>query len=300
MLPCTHIFFDLDGTLTDPGEGITNSVAYALSRFGISVPDRRTLYPYIGPPLLESFQRYGGLTEAQARQAVQYYRETYGVTGIFENRLYPGIPELLRALKADGRRVVMATGKPEAYARRIAEHFGIAQYFERIAGASMDETRTRKDEVIRYALAACGVDGPSEVLMIGDREHDVLGARRCGMDCLGVLYGYGSRAELESAGAAGIAESVEELGRILRIRNENILIAEGGENGFDIHDIRRFSLQGISAGRVILMPGHACDMVVQNDGDHMRPVIDNFRRAGQTAVKEGRISHHPEHGFVDA
>ena len=203
-------FFDLDGTLTDPGLGITNSVMYALDRFGVSVPDRRALYPFIGPPLLDSFQRYCGFSAADAKTALGYYREYFTERGIFENEVYPGIPALLQSLRDAGRHVVMATGKPEPYAKRIAAHFGLDGCFEQIAGATMDETRTKKDEVIRYAMGLCGVSDPSRVLMVGDREHDVLGAKKCGADCLGVLYGYGSREELTSAGAAYLAETVED------------------------------------------------------------------------------------------
>ena len=207
------IFFDLDGTLTDPGEGITNSVAYALERWGIHVADRRTLYPFIGPPLIDSFERFYGFSPADARAAVDVYREYFTERGIFENELYPGIPALLERLRAAGRKVVMATSKPEPFAVRIAEHFGIAEYFDCIAGASLDEeTRTHKWEVIEYALERLGGPAPSEVLMVGDREHDVLGAARCGIATLGVLYGYGSREELINAGAIAVVGTVEAAG----------------------------------------------------------------------------------------
>ena len=208
----THILFDLDGTLTDPGVGITNSVAYALERYGIHISDRRTLYPFIGPPLTDSFQRFYGFSAADARAAVDVYREYFADRGIFENELYPGIPALLQRLRDAGLRLVIATSKPEGFAVRIAEHFGIAQYFDCIAGAAMDETRTQKWEVIEYALDRCGVADRDRVLMVGDREHDVRGAARCALPCLGVLYGYGSRAELESAGAAALCGTVEGVG----------------------------------------------------------------------------------------
>lgn len=210
-----YIFFDLDGTLTDPGLGITNSVMYALGRFGISVPDRAALYPFIGPPLLDSFKIFYGFSDADAKAALRYYREYFTDRGIFENEVYPGIPALLRALRDAGRHVVMATGKPEPYAERIAAHFGLTGYFELIAGATMDETRTKKDEVIRYAMERLGASDPKTVLMAGDREHDVLGARNCGVDCLGVLYGYGSREELTAAGAAYLAETVADVGKLI-------------------------------------------------------------------------------------
>ena len=215
MLNHDHIFFDLDGTLTDPGLGITNSVMYALERFGIAVADRRDLYAFIGPPLLDSFRRYCGFSDAEAREALRLYREYFSDRGIFENEVYPGVPALLQRLRDAGRRIVMATSKPEPYALQIAEHFGLAGAFDCIAGATMEETRTKKDEVIRYAMERCGVSDPSRVLMVGDREQDVLGAAKCGVDCLGVLYGYGSREELSGAGARELAETVEDVGRLI-------------------------------------------------------------------------------------
>jgi len=216
-----YIFFDLDGTLTDPGVGITNSVAYALERYGIHVADRRTLYPFIGPPLADSFAHFYGFSPADARAAVDVYREYFADRGIFENELYPGIPALLERLRADGRKLVMATSKPEEFALRIAEHFGIAGYFDCVAGAAMDETRTAKWEVIAYALERLGGPAPAEVLMVGDREHDVQGANRCGIATLGVLYGYGSREELMSAGAVAVVDTVEAVG-------DYILTIDGG------------------------------------------------------------------------
>lgn len=208
----SHIFFDLDGTLTDPGIGITNSVMYALERFGIHVTDRRSLYKFIGPPLIDSFMEFYGFSEGDARAATAAYREYFTDRGIFENEVYPGIPALLSRLRAAGNTLVIATSKPEDFALRIAGHFDFAKYFDCVAGSAMDETRTKKWEVIDYALARCAVSDPRRVLMVGDREHDVLGAKRCGLPCLGVLYGYGSRAELEDAGAVAVAESVAAVG----------------------------------------------------------------------------------------
>ncbi len=208
----THILFDLDGTLTDPGTGITNAVMYALERYGIRVDDRRELFRFIGPPLTDSFARFYGFSAADARAAVDVYREYFADRGIFENEVYPGIPALLSRLRAAGLKLVMATSKPEEFAVRIAEHFGIAEYFDCIAGAAMDETRTQKWEVIEYALGRCGVTDRAGVLMVGDREHDVIGSARCGLACLGVLYGYGSREELEGAGALAVVPTVEAVG----------------------------------------------------------------------------------------
>lgn len=209
-----YLLFDLDGTLTDPGEGITNSVAHALRRSGLEPPAREALYPFIGPPLMDSFRRFYGFSDEQARRAVECYREYYRDRGIFENRLYSGIPELLAALRQAGCRLVLATSKPEAFAVQILEHFGIVEDFFLMAGAAMDESRTRKDEVIAYALRRAGA-APEQCRMIGDREYDVLGAKAHGIPAIGVLYGYGSREELEHAGAAAIAASVQELRALL-------------------------------------------------------------------------------------
>ncbi|MBR1660624.1 MAG: HAD family hydrolase [Oscillospiraceae bacterium] len=205
-----NVFFDLDGTLTDSGPGITNCVMYALERFGIRVERREELYCFIGPPLMDSFQRFYGFSEQDARRAVQYYRERYHVTGLFENEVYPGVPEMLEQLRAAGKRLWVATSKPEALARRVLDHFSLTAAFEGICGASADDTRTSKGEVIRYALECCGNPPPETVLMAGDRKHDVLGAAECGLDCLGVLYGYGDRAELDGAGAKYLADSPAE------------------------------------------------------------------------------------------
>ena len=209
------VFFDLDGTLTDPGIGITNSVAYALNKYGIKVEDRTQLYKFIGPPLIDSFMKYYGFSEDQARQAVAYYREYYTEKGMLENRVYDGIETLLKRLTDSGKRLCVATSKPEPFAKIILEHFGLAHYFEYIAGATIDETRTKKDEVIAYALEQCNLVDGSSVVMIGDREYDVLGAKQHGMDSIGVLFGYGSSEELTAAGATYIAETVEEIGSFI-------------------------------------------------------------------------------------
>ena len=205
------ILFDLDGTLTDSGLGITNSVAYALKKYGIEVTDRTELYKFIGPPLRESFEKYYGFSEKEAEKAVEYYREYYVDKGIFENTVYFGIEDLLKEIRNSGKRAIVATSKPQVFAKRILEHFGLADYFEQIAGASLDETRTKKDEVIAYVLETCGISDRSRVLMVGDREHDILGAKKNGIDSLGVLFGYGGYAELKEAGASYIAETVKDI-----------------------------------------------------------------------------------------
>ncbi len=209
-----YILFDLDGTITDPGLGITNSVMYALNKFGIS-DKRENLYKFIGPPLAQSFQNYYGFNEEKARLGIKYYREYYTVDGIFENIVYDDVEKMLKNLKRDGKKVLLATSKPEKFAKQILEYFKLDQYFDYVAGATMDEKRVRKADVISYALESYGIQNLDEVLMVGDREHDVLGAKEVGIDCMGVLYGYGDRQELEKAGAKYIVETVEELMKIL-------------------------------------------------------------------------------------
>lgn len=208
------ILFDLDGTLTDPGLGITNSVAYALERYGIEVENRESLYPFIGPPLADSFMKFYGFDSEKAMDAITVYREYFRDKGIFENEVYEGVRELLENIKASGRKTVLATSKPEEFAVRILEHFDLAKYFDVVAGASMDEKRNKKGDVIKYAMEK-GAFRSENAVMIGDREHDIFGARENGLDSIGVLYGYGSRQELENAGADYIAESVQDILRYL-------------------------------------------------------------------------------------
>lgn len=200
-----YALFDLDGTLTDPGEGITRSVQYALDKFGIHVEDRKQLFCFIGPPLHESFEVYYGFSRPDAMKAVDYYREYYAVKGIFENLVYDGIPEALAKLRDGGVKICLATSKPEVFAKQILEHFGLDGYFTAVAGSEMDGTRTKKAEVIERALGLLGNPDAGDCVMIGDREHDVLGGAAHGLDTIGVLFGYGSREELEHAGATHIA-----------------------------------------------------------------------------------------------
>lgn len=210
-----YILFDLDGTLTDSGIGIINSVMYALKKYGIDASDRRELNRFIGPPLTASFQNFYGFTEEEAKKAVEYYREYYRDKGIFENYLYEGFEDLLRVLKENNKILIVATSKPEVFAKQILEHFGVDQYFTYIAGSNLDGTRVNKDEVIRYALESCKITDLSKAIMIGDREHDIIGAKKVGIDSMGVLFGYGDRKELEKAGAKFIAATVEEIGQVL-------------------------------------------------------------------------------------
>lgn len=211
----TYVLFDLDGTLTDPKEGITKSVQYALRAYGIDEPDLDKLEGYIGPPLYAGFMEHHGFSKEDAECAVWKYREYFEKQGIWENRRYPGILEMLAALKAQGKILAMATSKPENFATMIAEHFEMAPYFTVIAGSIYAGGRTRKAEVIQYALKRLGNPPLDEVVMVGDRKHDIEGAAEVGVASVGVLYGYGSREELEKAGAGSIAESVPALTKLL-------------------------------------------------------------------------------------
>lgn len=203
--------FDLDGTLIDSGEGITNSAAYSLEKFGINIKDKTELYPFIGPPLHESYMKFYGFSEEKAKLAVEYYREYYRKKGIFENRIYEGVEALLQRLHDKGITLMVATSKPELFARQILEQLNLADYFICIAGANMDQTMTKKAEVISYALTTAGISDASKAIMIGDREHDIFGAKAAGIDALGVLFGYGSYEELKNAGADYIVEKAEEI-----------------------------------------------------------------------------------------
>ncbi len=205
------ILFDLDGTLTDPALGITNSVAYGLEMWGIVVEDRRELYKFIGPPLLDAFSKEYGFSREDSQKTLDRYREYFRSRGLYENTMYDGIPEMLTELKRRGKKIMLATSKPDEFAKKILLHFGLYEYFDFIGAASMDESRAKKADVIKYVLDECGIEDVSDVLMVGDREHDVLGAAEHGIDTLGILYGYGSREELTAAGAKYIAESVEDI-----------------------------------------------------------------------------------------
>lgn len=206
-----YFLFDLDGTLIDSGEGVTNAVGYALNKMGIEVPDRSELYKFIGPPLYDSFREFYGMNPEEVKKAIEYYREYYPVKGVFECFLYDGVKETLTALKADGKVVMMATSKPEVQAVRILKHFGIDSLFDVMAGATEDVSRSRKEDVVRYALQIGGVKDLSKAIMVGDRHFDVDGARMNGMECIGVLYGYGSREEMEQAGAKYIVERPQDI-----------------------------------------------------------------------------------------
>lgn len=210
-----YVLFDLDGTLTDPKEGITKSVAHALAHFGISVDDPDSLIPFIGPPLTDSFEEFYGFTHEKALEGVLAYREYFNAQGWRENREYAGVREMLASLKAEGLSLMVATSKPEVFALRILDYFHMTEYFDVIGGADLDGKRVRKADVIRYTLKKAGIslegENREQAVMVGDREHDILGAKAVGIDSVGVLYGYGSREELTGAGANALAERPEDL-----------------------------------------------------------------------------------------
>ena len=189
------ILFDLDGTLTDPRLGITRSIQHALARLGIDEPDLTRLEPFIGPPLLQAFMQFYGFDEAKAWDAVNHYRERFRVTGLYENQVFEGIPALLSTLAGQGRTLYIATSKPWEFAREIARHFAFDRHFKMIYGSELDGTRTNKVELIRHLLDEERLD-PAQTLMIGDRKHDLIGARSNGLQSVAVGYGFGSRDEL--------------------------------------------------------------------------------------------------------
>lgn len=210
-----YILFDLDGTLTDPGIGITNSFIYVLKYYGINVESRNSLYSHIGPPLVDTFKNVYGFSENKIAEAITKYREYYTDKGFYENSVYKDIPELLDALKKTGHILIVATSKPEIMANKVLEHFDLSTYFDFICGGDIDEKKCKKSDVITDALLRANVTDKSQVVMIGDRKYDILGADECGIDSVGVLYGYGDSAEMIQAGAKTIAQTVDELKKIL-------------------------------------------------------------------------------------
>ncbi len=206
------IFFDLDGTLTDSGEGIINCAILALEHFGLPVPSREEMRVFVGPPLHQTFQRYG-VPADKTDEAIAVYRSRYNTAGKFENFPYPGIRELLEALKVKGHRLFVATSKPEELSREILEKFDLAGFFEKICGATLDNSRSEKADVIAYLLQQAGA--PKNTVMVGDTVFDVLGAGAHGIPTVGVAWGYGKTEEMKNAGAAAIAQTPEELFSLL-------------------------------------------------------------------------------------
>ncbi len=210
-----YIFMDLDGTITDPMIGITKSIQYSLKHFGINVEDINTLTKFIGPPLKDTFRLDYGFSEEETVVAMEKFRERFASVGLFENNVYEGMEEFLKLLKDSGKTIMVATSKPKFFAEQILEHFGLSKYFTFIGGSNMDETRSKKSEVIEYVLSENNITDLSNVIMIGDREHDIIGAKEVGIDSIGVLYGYGKVSELANADANYIVKDLNELLNIL-------------------------------------------------------------------------------------
>lgn len=214
-----NVFFDLDGTVTEPVEGITNAIIYALKRFGIDVSDRKQLYKYIGPPLRDSFREFNGFSEEQAEAAVLAYREYYSVNGILENEIMPGMEDALKELKSAGCRLYIATSKPEIFARQILEHLKLDGYFDIISGSLLDGSRDKKEQVLQHLLDESAIGSLNEemsrTVMVGDRKFDIIGAKHFELDSIAVLFGYGNRAEFEEAGATVIVETPAQMVRFI-------------------------------------------------------------------------------------
>ena len=210
-----YIFLDLDGTLTDPKEGITKCVQYALEKFGIIEPDLDNLTKCIGPPLYNSFTEFYGMSDEDAYKAIAYYRERFSTIGLFENAVLPGACEMLQKLCNAARVPVLATSKPRIYADAIVKKYGIRPYLKMISASELDGTRNNKNEIIEYAISTLGIQDRSKIIMVGDRHHDIDAAKACGIDSCGVRFGSADPGELEAAGADYIASDFDELYRIL-------------------------------------------------------------------------------------
>lgn len=206
-----YVLFDLDGTLTDSKKGITKSVQYSLKKYNIAIENLDILEKFIGPPLKDSFIKYYNFNESQALQAIEYYREYFKKYGIFENRVYENVEVLLVKLKQSGVNLIIATSKPTVFAKRILKHFNLYEYFQNIVGSNLDGTRGKKGEVIKYIIDEYNIGNPEEVVMIGDRKHDIIGARENNIDSIGVSYGYGSLEELKDAGATYIVDNLIDI-----------------------------------------------------------------------------------------
>ena len=206
-----YILFDLDGTVINSEKGITNSVKYALNKLEKPIPPYKTLRRFIGPPLSTGFSEITGLDSETAKTAVKYYREYYPKKGIFECVLYNGVTELFAALEKQGKKLILATSKPEVFAKRITKHFGLDKYLSFTAGATFNKERDSKEKVIEYALKSAEITDRTEAVMVGDRMHDISGAKANGIKSIGVLYGFGSKEELLNAGADYIAETAKDI-----------------------------------------------------------------------------------------
>ena len=211
----THVFFDLDGTLTDSQEGILNSFKNLLTHYGLEIPDYNTLCTFIGPPLVLTMKEGFGFSGEKAKESVQVFRSYYDSKGYKENRVFEGISELLLLLKEKGVSLSVATSKPEVTAKKILKHFDLEKYFDHICGSLPDESRSKKSEVIEYALLENKITDRSKVLMVGDRKFDVEGAKEAGLKCAGVLFGYGNLEEFKKAGADFIAKTPADIAKIV-------------------------------------------------------------------------------------
>ena len=206
-----YILFDLDGTLTDSGEGITKAAQYALKYFGIEVADLNELRKFVGPPLRDSYKNFYGFNDEKAELGIVKFREYYTDKGIYENQVYDGVEETLKVLKDNGKKLINATSKPEVHAKTVLKHFDLEKYFDFIGGADLEETRVKKGDVIRYSLENAGIKDLSKVIMVGDREHDILGAKENNIKSIGVVYGYGDVVELTQARAEFVVEKIEDI-----------------------------------------------------------------------------------------
>lgn len=219
-----YILFDLDGTLTNSKEGITKSVQYSLNKFGISVQNLDSLEKFIGPPLKDSFMEYYNFDDVKAEEAVKYYREYFSKKGLFENEVYPNIESMLTRLKEIGLHLIVATSKPTVFSEKILVHFNLIKFFDAVVGSTLDGSRSKKADVIKFALEENKIKA-SEALMIGDREHDILGAKDNNLACIGVTYGFGSYNELQKAGANYIVNTVDEIAeKIISLNKRNVFV----------------------------------------------------------------------------
>ncbi len=207
------LLFDLDGTITDSSEGIINSIIYALEKMDVTITDKEILKKFVGPPLMDSYKKYFAFTQKEAELGLKLFREYFSEKGIFENRLFEGMEQLLHALYKNGYELVLATSKPDVYAKQILEYFDIKKYFSCISACPMDEANTTKLDVIKSALEMTSVKNKEEILMIGDTSFDIIGAKICGIDSIGVLYGTDTAEELKNA--TYLAKDIEELRKIL-------------------------------------------------------------------------------------
>lgn len=215
----TNILFDLDGTLTDPKEGIINSVKFALAKFGVNESEVGDLMKFIGPPLHVSFRDFCGFNEENTELAVQYFREYFTDKGINENSIFPGVVELLESLKSRNLKIILATSKPTVHANTVLENFGIAKYFQYVKGSNLNGTESGKTEIISHIIEKFKLE-KDKTVMIGDRFYDINGAKENGIDSIGVTFGYGGESELKEAGANYICRDIKDINNLLLRGNQ--------------------------------------------------------------------------------